>query len=52
MRWNGDTTSKNKLFLPTSFGCGCSQGISIYTYIYIYLSLLAVFKNHADLLFF
>ena len=27
MRWNGDTTSKNKLFFPTSFGHGCPQGI-------------------------
>ena len=26
-RWNEDTTSKNKLFFPTSFGRGCSQGI-------------------------
>ena len=26
-RWNGDTTSKNKLFFRTSFGCGRSQGI-------------------------
>ena len=26
-RWNGDTTSKNKLFFPTSFGRGHSQGI-------------------------
>ena len=27
MRWNGDTTKKNKLFFPTSFGRGRSQGI-------------------------
>ena len=26
-RSNGYTTSKNKLFFPTSFGSGCSQGI-------------------------
>ena len=26
-RWNGDTTSKNKLFVPTSFGRDRSQGI-------------------------
>ena len=26
-RWNGDTTSKNKLFFATSFSCGRSQGI-------------------------
>ena len=27
MRSNEDITSKNKLFFPTSFGCGRSQGI-------------------------
>ena len=27
MRWNGDTTNKNKLFFPISFGRGRSQGI-------------------------